>query len=173
MNLILEDESQKQLPFDKEQIAIKAIQAVIDYEHCPYEVEVNLVLTTDSAIHEINRMYREVDRPTDVLSFPMLEYEKPGDFSFLEARADCFHPDSGELLLGDIMISLDKVWEQAENYQHSVLREYAFLIVHSMLHLFGYDHMEREEAAVMEQKQEEIMNHIKITRTGRLEIENE
>lgn len=164
MNLILEDESGTQLPFDKEQIARRAIQAASDYEHCPYELEVNVVLTTNLAIQEINKIYREVDKPTDVLSFPMLEYKEPGDFSFLENRPDCFNPDSGELLLGDIMVSLDKVCEQAESYQHSILREYAFLIVHSMLHLFGYDHMNPEEAAIMEQKQEAIMEHMGITR---------
>ena len=70
---------------------------------------------------------------------------------------DCFHPETGELLLGDIVISVDKVMEQAEKYGHSQTRELAFLVAHSMLHLFGYDHMEDEERLVMEEKQEEIL----------------
>ena len=77
---------------------------------------------------------------------------------------DCFHPETGELLLGDIVISAEKVLEQAAEYGHSVKREYAFLIAHSMLHLSGYDHMEPEEAAVMEQKQREILETLGITR---------
>ena len=77
---------------------------------------------------------------------------------------DYFDPESGELCLGDIVISVDKVYAQAEEYGHTPRREYAFLIAHSMLHLLGYDHMEPDEAAVMEQKQEEILNRLGITR---------
>lgn len=112
----------------------------------------------------MNLEYRNIDRPTDVLSFPMLEYEMPGDFGGLEEQEDAFDPESGELLLGDIVISSDRVLAQAEEYGHSPLREYAFLIAHSMLHLFGYDHMEEEERLVMEQKQREIMEKINIPR---------
>ena len=81
-----------------------------------------------------------------------------------DREADYFDPDTGELILGDIMISVDKVYAQAEEYGHTPRREYAFLIAHSMLHLLGYDHMEPDEAAVMEQKQEEILNRLGITR---------
>ena len=84
-------------------------------------------------------MYKRqgIDRPTDVLSFPMVEYEEAGQFDFLEDQYDCFHPETGELLLGDIVISKDRVIAQAEEYGHEIKREYAFLIAHSMLHLFG------------------------------------
>ena len=113
----------------------------------------------------MNLEHRQIDRPTDVLSFPMLEYETPGDFSFLEEDGeDCFDPDTGELLLGDIVISADKVMEQAEEYGHSVKREYAFLITHSMLHLMGYDHMMEEDAKEMEYLQEEILKELGIGR---------
>ena len=77
---------------------------------------------------------------------------------------DCFEPDSGELMLGDIVISADKVLEQAGEYGHSVKREYAFLITHSMLHLMGYDHMTEEEAKEMERLQEEILALLHISR---------
>ncbi|WP_337411940.1 rRNA maturation RNase YbeY, partial [[Ruminococcus] torques] len=113
---------------------------------------------------EINRMQRQIDRATDVLSFPMADYETPGDFSHLDEDAGLFHPDTGELMLGDIVISVDKVFEQAEEYGHSLLREYAFLIAHSMLHLFGYDHMEEVERKELEMHQKKIMELVNITR---------
>lgn len=110
-------------------------------------------------------MYREIDAPTDVLSFPMLSYDAPGDFSALEDDyEDNFNPDTGEIMLGDIVISTDRVREQAKAYGHSERREYAFLIVHSMLHLFGYDHVTEEEAAQMEAKQRQILDAMQIFR---------
>ena len=91
-------------------------------------------------------------------SFPMADYDSPSDFDRLEDMAsDYFNPETGELLLGDIVISVDKVKEQAEKYGHSETRELAFLVAHSMLHLCGYDHMVDEERLVMEKKQEEIL----------------
>ena len=102
----------------------------------------------------MNLEQRGIDRPTDVLSFPMIEYDAPGDFSVIdEETGDAFTPETGELMLGDIVISKEKVLSQAEEYGHSPKREYAFLIAHSMLHLFGYDHMEEEERAEMEAHQ--------------------
>jgi len=95
----------------------------------------------------------------------MLSYDVPGDFCFLDNEDNNdFNPDTGEALLGDIIISVDKVFEQAESYGHSVEREYAFLITHSMLHLFGYDHMNEEEAKVMESKQKDILTQMNILR---------
>ncbi|MCA5011232.1 rRNA maturation RNase YbeY, partial [Clostridioides difficile] len=82
---------------------------------CPYEAEVNVLITDNEDIRQINNEYRNIDNPTDVLSFPMIEYERPSDFEYLEDAADdCFHPETGELLLGDIVISIDKVEDQAE-----------------------------------------------------------
>ena len=165
MTLNLEKEYDLELGLEYEETAKMVINQVLEEEGCPYEAEVNLLLTSDEEIHRMNREYREVDRPTDVLSFPQVEYETPADFSWAEEHeVDCFDPDSGELLLGDIVISLDKVKEQAEKYGHGVRREYAFLIAHSVLHLTGYDHMEEEERQVMEQKQREIMERLDILR---------
>lgn len=164
MTLYFEEEGELTLGIECEEIAKKVIEAALDYVGCPYEAEVNLMLTMNQQIHETNLEFRGIDRPTDVLSFPMLDYETPGEFDFLEERPDCFDPETGELALGDIMISKEKVVEQAEEYGHSILREYAFLIAHSMLHLTGYDHMEEEERVVMEQKQKEIMERLNILR---------
>ena len=136
----------------------------MEYAECPYEAEVNLLLTMNEQIHEMNLEFRGIDRPTDVLSFPMNEYEVPGVFDGLEEQEDAFHPETGELMLGDIVISKEKVLAQAEEYGHSVEREYAFLIAHSVLHLIGYDHIEEEERMVMETKQREIMKRLDILR---------
>ena len=165
MSFVIENECEKEFPFDYEKLAQKVVEYCLDYVKFPYEAEVNLTLTDNEGIHRINKEFREIDRPTDVLSFPMLSYEHPADFSFLERESDDdFNPDTGEALLGDIVISIDKVYEQSESYGHSVEREFAFLIVHSMLHLFGYDHMEEEEAKVMEEQQRRILNGLQILR---------
>ncbi|MGN1147320.1 MAG: rRNA maturation RNase YbeY, partial [Lachnospiraceae bacterium] len=109
--------------------------------------------------------FRQIDRETDVLSFPNVHYEYPADFENLEDHeADYFDPESGELILGDIIISVDKVKEQAASFGHSMKREFAFLVAHSMLHLCGYDHMEADEAEIMEEKQEEVLKALGITR---------
>lgn len=164
MTLYYEEEGDVNLPLDGKDLAETVINAALDYAQCPYEAEVNLLLTENDMIQEMNKEFRSIDRATDVLSFPMAEYETPGDFASLEEQTDCFDPESGELLLGDIVISKEKVLEQAEEFGHSVKREYAFLIAHSMLHLFGYDHIEDEERAVMEEKQREILDQLKIWR---------
>lgn len=141
-----------------EEIIENVINTALDYEQCPYESQVYVLLTDNAQIHQINLDQRQIDRPTDVLSFPMASYNHPADFSDLEEREpDAFHPESGELMLGDILISMDKVKEQADEYGHSPERELAFLTAHSMLHLMGYDHMEEEERKTMEKRQEEIL----------------
>ena len=158
MTFCVENESGKELSFDVEEIAGKVIEEALEYENCPYEVIVDVLLCDNEGIHVMNREHRGIDRPTDVLSFPLIDYKTPGDFSIVEsAVSDYFNPESGELLLGDIVISIDKVYEQAREYNHSVHRELAFLVAHSMLHLFGYDHMEDEERILMEKLQEKIL----------------
>lgn len=164
MSLFLEEEGNVRLPFDPEEVALRVMDAALEYENCPYEAEVNLLLTSDEEIREMNRVHRGIDRATDVLSFPMLEYDTPGDFSQMEEIEDAFDPVSGELVLGDIVISKNKVFAQAEEYGHTPLREYAFLIAHSMLHLFGYDHMVDEERELMEARQHAIMEIVQISR---------
>lgn len=165
MSLYIETEGNISFSFDASEIAETVVEASLEYVQCPYEAEVSLLITHDEEIREMNREHRGIDRATDVLSFPMLEFERPGDFTGIdEEMSDVFDPESGELMLGDIVISADKVIAQAEEYGHSPKREYAFLIAHSMLHLCGYDHMEDDERKVMEQKQREIMEKINILR---------
>ena len=164
MTLNIEMEYESLLSFDYQEIAKSVAEEALDFEGCPYEAEINLVLTGEEEIQRTNREFRQMDKVTDVLSFPMVKYERPGDFSLVEEVPSCFHPDTGELMLGDIMICIPRMQEQAVSYGHGEVREFAFLIAHSMLHLMGYDHMTPEEAAVMESKQSEILEHLGITR---------
>lgn len=164
MRIYLENEEGPELDLDYMEIANLVTEGVLDYENCPYESQVELLLTNNAEIQRINNEFRGIDRPTDVLSFPMIEYDSPADFSTIEEDDSNFDPETGELILGNIVISKEKVIAQAEEYGHSVKREFAFLIAHSMLHLFGYDHMEDEERLVMEEKQRNILDNLGITR---------
>lgn len=165
MTLLLENETEIDLGIDYEKIGVEVINAVLNYVDCPYECVVNILLTDNSGIQNINQQMRGLSKPTDVLSFPGISFRKEGDFSVVEEDIPSyFDSESGELMLGDIMISLDKVKEQALEYNHSVKREYAFLIAHSMLHLSGYDHMKEVERERMEQLQNDILNKIGYTR---------
>ncbi len=165
MNVYLENETETAFDFDTEEVALSVAEKVLDMEKCPYEAVVNILLTNDQGIREFNQNFRGIDMPTDVLSFPNIVFEEPADFSRVEMQAaDCFEPETGELILGDIIISVERIREQAENYGHSKKREFAFLVAHSMLHLLGYDHMAAEEEAVMEEKQERAMRELQIMR---------
>lgn len=167
MTILMENETQEEIDFDYEKVFRQVIGQAAAQEECPYEFEVNLTLTDNEGIRELNRDFRELDVPTDVLSFPMIEYETPGDFSHLEGeeyQLTCFHPETGELLIGDIVVSVERAKEQAREYGHSLKREMSFLVAHSMLHLFGFDHMEEEERVIMEEKQEQILQSLGIVR---------
>lgn len=165
MTFYVENETEAAFAFSVEDVVKQVAEAVLKAEGCPYEAQVSVLLTDNETIRGFNRDNRGIDRETDVLSFPNIEFEESGIFEIAEEEeADCFDPDSKELILGDIIISVDKVREQAESYGHSVKREFAFLVAHSMLHLCGYDHMEDKEAKVMEEKQELILESLGITR---------
>lgn len=165
MTIYLENETDTQFAFDPEQTASLVMEAVLETEKCPYEATVNILLTDNEGIRQFNREFRGTDTPTDVLSFPNIAYHMPADFGGVEENAaDCFEPDTGELILGDIIISVDRLRDQAKAYGHSEKREFAFLVAHSMFHLTGYDHETDEEAAIMEKKQESILQMLQITR---------
>lgn len=164
MKYLFEEEIEVPFDFDYKEVAKQVIDMALDMEEFPFESEVDITLTDDAAIQEINKEFRQLDKSTDVLSFPLIEYKSAGDFSDLENQDDIFNPETGEAMLGDIVISVEHVLKQAEEYGHSIKREYAFLIAHSMLHLMGYDHMTPPEAKVMEEKQENILNALNITR---------
>ena len=128
---------------------------VMDQMRVSTQSDLTIMFVDPDPIAQLHMRWMNLEGPTDVMSFPMDEL-RPGDGRTVM-----------EGVLGDIVISMDKVWEQAENYGHSKEREYAFLIAHSMLHLFGYDHMEEEERKDMEKRQEEILTKTKYTRDER------
>lgn len=165
MNISIENVSGLNYPEEFNQIISRIVNASVDFLKCPYECQVAVTLVNDEQIHEINLENRNIDRATDVLSFPMMDFDQPNDLSLVEANPqDYFDPESGELLMGDIVISLEHVSAQAKEYNHSERREIAFLTAHSCLHLFGYDHMTDEERLEMEKLQEEILQKEGFTR---------
>ena len=127
-----------------ERVCLKSLQ----YEEFNEDCEISLSIVTNEEIHDINKQFRNIDSPTDVLSFPQLTFEEGEEADVNE---------NGEIVLGDIIISIDRAKEQAEEYGHSLKRELAFLSVHSMLHLMGYDHMVPEEEEDMFRRQKEIL----------------
>lgn len=164
MSIYIENEYEHKIDIDYENIISSVIDEALDFIKCPYECEVNVTIVDNATIHEINKEQRKIDNATDVLSFPLLEYGQAGQFQEFDDMPECFHPDTGELMLGDIVISYDKVLSQAQEYNHSAKRELAFLTAHSMLHLFGFDHMEDNERIEMEKMQNIILQNLGITR---------
>ena len=165
MTFYVENETEVTYDFDVDDVIGSVMDAVLTMENCPYEAQINVLITDNERIRTFNREYRDIDKETDVLSFPNVDFETEGVFDIPEEmEADYFDPDSGELILGDIILSVDRIAEQAENYGHSVKREFAFLVAHSMFHLCGYDHMEPDEATRMEEKQEAVLTALQITR---------
>ena len=134
----------------KELITLAA-KTALDYMGFDRDAEISVMFTDNEGIRVLNAQHRGIDRATDVLSFPMLEYDDDGEM--FDAPGDI----EDELCLGDIVISLERAAEQAEEYGHSFEREVGFLTVHSMLHLLGYDHMTEEEEKEMFGFQKEIL----------------
>lgn len=135
-------------PEELEAVMEKIALDSLKYEGFQEECEISISIVDNEEIHQINKQFRGIDRPTDVLSFPQLTFEEG---EIMDRN------ENGEVVLGDIIISLERAREQAEEYGHSLKREIAFLTAHSMLHLLGYDHMEPEEEKEMFAKQKEIL----------------
>lgn len=167
MTLYFEKETQEAPILDFEAVAGDVIKAVLAYYRCPYEVCVSVYLVEEETIQSANRETRGIDKITDVLSFPNVSFEKEADFTVLEDSGDhyaYFDPDTEELILGEIMICQKRMVEQAGQFGHSILREYAFLLTHSMLHLLGYDHIEEAQRLKMEEAQRLILERLSIPR---------
>ena len=138
---------------NKEIEELKTVEELLNFvikkeklENCVF----NIIIVDNTYIHKLNKEYRGIDRPTDVISFALEDHIDEVNLDFR--------------MLGDIYISLDKAIEQANEYGHSFLREICFLTVHGLLHLLGYDHMEKEEEEIMFKKQDEILNEFGITK---------
>ena len=157
-------ESEVDLPEETswKEIYDEVVRTVLSMEKCPYECEISLSVVDTKRIRELNREHRGIDEITDVLSFPLISFKVPSDFNGIDKSS--FNPDTNELMLGDIVICLERVFSQAEEYGHSLIREFAFLIAHSMLHLLGFDHEEKEDERLMTEKQEKALSSLGIKR---------
>ena len=148
MTLLTENRTDIEISGEIMEAVEKACLETLKYEEFDEDCEISLSFVTNEEIHQINRQFRNVDAPTDVLSFPQLTFEEGEEADVNE---------NGEIVLGDIIISVERAKEQAEEYGHGLKREIAFLTVHSMLHLLGYDHMEKDEEEDMFRRQKEIL----------------
>jgi probable rRNA maturation factor len=159
--IIIENEQNKVIIDEKINILItKTIELCMKSEKLDKDYEVSVVIVDDEEIREINKQHRDIDKSTDVLSFPMVEFVN-GELISDEGDYDM---DIDELMLGDIVISAETAVRQSAEYGHSFEREIAFLTAHSCFHLLGYDHMEEDEELIMTGKQEAILREIGLTR---------
>ena len=141
---------------DEEDLIKTVVETVLKEENVVQDLEVYITLTHNDNIQKINAEHRNIDKPTDVLSFPMFERD--------EIPSLKENNEQVEKMLGDIIVSVEKVREQAEEYGHSFKRELAYLVTHGMLHLLGYDHMIEEEKVIMRKREEEILAILDIQR---------
>lgn len=148
MTLLIDNRTDFEFKDELKTLLERACFKSLEYEKFNEDCEISLSIVTNDEIHKINKQFRNIDSPTDVLSFPQLTFEDGEEADVNE---------NGEIVLGDIIISIDRAKEQAKDYGHSLERELAFLTVHSMLHLMGYDHMVPEEEEDMFRRQKEIL----------------
>jgi len=157
MNIFLRYEAGKRLNLPCRKILEDVIAETLHTEHFPCEAEVSVTMTDNDGIRKLNRKFRKLNRETDVLSFPMIPFRKASDFRPGIIR-DSVDPETGECMIGDIVLNVDRIRSQAHEYGHSQKRELAFLTVHSMLHLLGYDHVLEKDRVRMEKKQKIILD---------------
>lgn len=166
--MIYVDNKQEKIKVDNklEEKLKKVIEFALKEEEVEIKCEVSLLFVDNEEIREINNDTRNIDRETDVLSFPMLDYDDKKVFKeiYKEYKFSQSDFDGDELVLGDIVLSLEKALEQSIEFNHSFEREASYLVVHSVLHLLGYDHMEEEDKIIMRKREEEILNKLNITR---------
>lgn len=148
MTIWIDNRTEEPFSMELEAAVKQAAAEALRYENFAEECEISVSIVDNEEIRQINRQFRNIDKATDVLSFPMLTFQE-GE----QAERN----EDGEILLGDIIISLERAREQAAEYGHSLKREIAFLTAHSMLHLLGYDHMTPEEEEEMFRRQKEIL----------------
>ncbi len=149
-----------QIPKETKKLIEKAVKLCLKKENLSYDIEAAITLVDNESIRELNKEHRRIDLSTDVLSFPLIEYIngepqiEPGDID----------PDTNHVFIGDIIISVEKAYEQAQSYAHSIEREFGFLAVHGILHLLGYDHETKEDEKIMFSIQEEILEEMGLFR---------
>lgn len=155
MTVLIDNRTDWQLTPEYEKLINDVTLKCLEYEEFPADCEISVSFVTGAEIKEINSQFRHIEKETDVLSFPMLTFEE-------DEEADVNEND--EIILGDIIISVERAKEQANEYGHSLEREIAFLTAHSMFHLLGYDHMEEDEEKEMFAKQKEVLDILGVKR---------
>lgn len=165
INIENEQETVK-VPSDLEEAINLTINQTLLDQGVLYEASVSVLLVDDESIREINRDTRNIDKETDVLSFPMIDYEPGKTYKdlYLDHDFGVEFFDGDALVLGDVVISMERASEQATEYGHSLKREVCYLVVHSILHLLGYDHMNDTDKDIMREAEERILSNLKITR---------
>lgn len=166
--MIFIDDRQNKIEVDNELEAIlnKVIEYALKEEKVNQDYEVSIIFVDNEEIKQLNSEFRNIQRETDVLSFPMLEYPPHNVFKevYLNYKFDDSYFDEGKLVLGDIALSLEKALEQSKEFGHSFYREACYLTIHSILHLLGYDHIEDEDKVIMRSREEEILSKFNISR---------
>ncbi len=152
MKILFDNRTEYDFDCEKENLIENVAKAVLESENFSLNTEISFSIVSNKEIRQINKKYRNIDKETDVLSFPLIDFENEEI------------PNKGTIILGDIIISIEKAISQAKEYGHSITREIAFLTTHSMLHLLGYDHMTENEEKIMFEKQENILKSLNITR---------
>ncbi|MBX4258949.1 rRNA maturation RNase YbeY [Clostridium estertheticum] len=166
--MILIDNRQNKIEVTKELETV--IKDVIEYTLCEEKLsidnEVSVIFIDNEEIREINKKYRGIDKITDVLSFPMLNYPENKVFKevYINYKFDQSDLYDEKLVIGDVALSLERSKQQSEEFGHSFIRECAYLTVHSILHLLGYDHMEEDQKNIMRKREEEILKNFSLTR---------
>jgi probable rRNA maturation factor len=154
--------------FDELTLSKKIIREILSYEKIKSDISVNISIVGKSKIRTLNKVNRGIDKVTDVLSFPNIEFKRSGGFNQLikdkSVFAEIYDFDSKSIFLGDVVICYDKTISQSKKYNHSVKREFSFLLTHSILHLLGYDHMKKSDEKIMFEIQDKILDKLKITR---------
>ena len=166
--MLYTDNRQNKIEVNDELINIinEVCEQSLKAEEMNFPYQISLLFVDNEEIREINRETRGIDKATDVLSFPMLDYPKDKVFKevYKDTKFNEIYLDGDELVLGDMVLSLERAKEQSIEYNHSFNREVCYLVVHSILHLLGYDHMEDEEKKRMRKREEEILGSLNITR---------
>ncbi|SNX55248.1 rRNA maturation RNase YbeY [Thermoanaerobacterium sp. RBIITD] len=161
MNILIDNRQDKVNAEGLDKIVKDVVKTALEVEGVIDDVEVSVSFVDNEEIHKLNKYYRNVDSETDVLSFPLVEFEEIYSDIDVEGQEDDL---SGPEPIGDIVISLEKARQQAMEYGHSFLREVAYLTAHSMFHLMGYDHEKEEDKKIMREKEEEVMKRLNLER---------
>lgn len=166
--MVLLDNRQNKIEIteDLENNIKKMIDFTLKEEKLKVDYEISVIFIDNDEIKKLNKKFRNIDRVTDVLSFPMLEYDKGKVYKqiYLNHIFNDYDLDNGKLVLGDIALSLERAMEQSNEFGHGFQREVCYLLIHSVLHLLGYDHMDEEEKAIMRKNEEYILNKFNLNR---------